>query len=452
MLSFALSYRICRVCREFKNVMMQKRTFLSEAYRCDEAWNRRFNSALLQKVDHATMFILLEQRYANVGKMSAVDVDIFINSVNNDTYIDEAIKIVHNLRMSPEATNILDSTHHALIRYLWRYNRIEELHEVLNDRLNYGIFPDYFCYNLLMDDFIKKQDFASAAKIATLVMLQEETGHPVTNALCLYSCHKYLENPRDWKKPEVPVDTSKEEIKIRVAFIRNPFFDDHFDLTDPRDLVGKTLSFHGKHLANVLGRTCQLRGLILYKKYDQALCLLKEWMETVQDQIVYEEVFELITKDNSELQDEPSEQLKLVENQLSVLKGKQNDKGSLIESMENMIKSAVKEEADKDISKQCQVYLDWEHVRTSVLEEQMKAIDKQKRIANIEKIKKDLKEKEQLLTFFENEEQIEVGIEKVEEEDRKEDERIHAMHKSAKKLRKLIATEAYVPPDVKSRN
>lgn len=353
--TLALSYRLCRVCREFKNVAIQKRTFLSEAYRCDEAWNRRFESPLLQNIDFSAMFFALEQRYANVGKVSPVDVDIFVNSVNNDIHVDEVIKIVHNLRMSPEATNILESTHHAMIRYMWQCNCIEELHEILNDRLNYGIFPDHFCYNLLMDDFIKKHDFASAAKIATLVMLQEDTDHPITNALCLYACHKYLENPEDWKKPEVPVDTSKEEIKVRVGYIRNPFFDDHFDLTDPRDLVGKTLSFHGKHQANVLGRSCQLRGLILYKKYDQVLQLLKEWIETIQDKIVYEEVFELITKDNNGLQDEANEQLKLVEDQLSVLKGKQNDKGSMIAAMEDMIKSAVKEQTDKDISKQCQV-------------------------------------------------------------------------------------------------
>lgn len=336
-------------------MIAQRRTFLSEAYRCNEAWSRRLESPLLQQIDHSTMFVILEQKFANVGKVSAVDVDIFVNSVDNDTYVDEIMKILHNLRMSPEATNILESTHHAAIRYFWQYDRFEELHEILNDRLNYGIFPDYFCYNLLMDNFIKKQDYASAAKIATLVMLQEETDHPITNALCVYACHRYLENPEDWKKPEVPVDTSKEEIKVRVGYIRNPFFDDHFDLTDPKDLVGKTLSFYGQHQGNTLGRTCQLRGLILYKKYDQVLRLIKEWLETIQDKIVYEEVFELIAKDDNGSEDQASEQLKLVENQLTVLKGKQNDKGSLVEAMENMIRLAVKEKAEEDISKQCQV-------------------------------------------------------------------------------------------------
>jgi len=230
---------------------------------------------------------------------------------------------------------------------------------MLNDRLNYGIFPDYFDYNMLMDHFIKSKDYASAAKVASLVMLQEDADHPITNALCLYACHKYLENPDDWKKKpeEAPTDTSTEEVKIRVPYIKNPYFDDHFDLTDPRDLVGKTLNFQGKLRTDAIGRTCQLRGLILYKKYDDVLNLIEKWLGTVQDKIVYEEVFELISKDNSGLQDQDVEKFKLVEAQLSVLKQKQNLKESFIEAVENLIKAAVNEEAEKDISKQCQVII-----------------------------------------------------------------------------------------------
>lgn len=82
---------------------------------------------------------------------------------------------------------------------------------------------------------------------------------------------------------------------------------------------------------------------------------------------------------------------------------------------------------------------------------QIKAIEKEKRIANIEKIKKQLKEREQLLTFFDNEEDIELQIEKIEEQERKADERVRRMHKSTKKLRDLITAESYVPPDVKSK-
>lgn len=328
---------------------------MSQAYHCEDAWARRLESPLLQRIENATMFVELEQRFANVGKVSAVDVDIFVNSITEGSYADETMRILHILRQSTETTGTLDSTHHAVIRYFWQHGYVKELHEILNDRLNYGVFPDHFCYNLLMDDFVKKRDYASAAKIASLAMLQEDTDHPITNALSIYACHKYLENPDDWKKPEVQEDTS-EEVKVRVSYLKNPFFDDHFDLADPRDLVGKTLSFQGAHRADALGRTCQLRGLILYKKYDQVLELTKEWLERIKEKIVYEEVFELISKDNSAIQDQAaSEQLKVVEGQLSVLKGKQNHKENLIGVMEDIIRSAVKEETDNDIAKQCQV-------------------------------------------------------------------------------------------------
>lgn len=349
------SHRLCRVHRGSKDPVtrVQRRLFLSEAYRCEEAWSRRLESPLLRKIDPASMIVQLDQKYGSVGKVSAVDIDIFVNSITDDLYVDEVIKILHNLRQSVETTNILDSTHHAVIRYFLQHNYIQELLEVLNDRLNYGIFPDYFDYNILMDHFINRKDYTSAAKVASLVMLQEDADHPVTNALCLYACHRYLENPDEWKKPEIPVDTS-EEVKVRVGYLRNPYFDDHFDLTDPRDLVGKTLNFQGKHRTDAIGRSCQLRGLILYKKYDDVLNLIKKWLET-QDKIVYEEVFELISKDNSGLQDQDAEKFKLVEAQLSVLKEKQNLKESFIEAIENLIKAAINEEAEKDISKQCQV-------------------------------------------------------------------------------------------------
>lgn len=83
-----------------------------------------------------------------------------------------------------------------------------------------------------------------------------------------------------------------------------------------------------------------------------------------------------------------------------------------------------------------------------MLEEQVKAIDIQKRMANIEIIKKDLKEREQILTFFDNEEQIELQIEKILEREQKEDERVRAIPRSAKKLRALVAAEEYIPPDI----
>lgn len=86
-----------------------------------------------------------------------------------------------------------------------------------------------------------------------------------------------------------------------------------------------------------------------------------------------------------------------------------------------------------------------------ILETQIKAIEREKRIANIEKIKKDLKEREQLVTFFDNEEAHELQIEQIQEKERKEDKRIRSTYRSAKKLRELVASESYIPPDIKNK-
>lgn len=86
-----------------------------------------------------------------------------------------------------------------------------------------------------------------------------------------------------------------------------------------------------------------------------------------------------------------------------------------------------------------------------MLKVQIKAIDRERRIANIKEMKKDLQKREQLLTFFDKEEQIELKIEEIQEKERKEDEYIRAIPRSGKKLRALVTAESYIPPDVKTK-
>lgn len=83
------------------------------------------------------------------------------------------------------------------------------------------------------------------------------------------------------------------------------------------------------------------------------------------------------------------------------------------------------------------------------MEKQREAIEKERRITNIEKIKKELQEREQLLTFFDKREEIELQIEKIKKKERKEYMRIRMMPKGMKKLKALVATETYIPPDIK---
>lgn len=345
--------------KAYHKTVVQKRSFLSEAYQCQEAWKSRLQSPLLQKFKPEDLFITLDSQFLAHGKVSAVDVDIFANTVKSKEQVDELLNILERLRKSAETTNILDSTHHAVIRYLFDNGCTQTLMNVLHNRLKYGIFPDYVCYNMLMDEYIKKKDYASAAKIAVLPMLQEDTDDLITNALSVYACHKYLENPDVWQKPPEPVDDIKEEIKIRVRYLRNPFFDDHFDLTDPFDLVGKTLAFQGRFMNNALGRTCQLRGLILYKKFQDASNSIKQWLNEIEEDVIYSEVFDLIEKDKKKVfkEEAAANEFERLMSEVSVLKGKTLCKDSLVEALKNNIKSAVEKKHDIDVNEQLQVII-----------------------------------------------------------------------------------------------
>ncbi|KAK1130707.1 hypothetical protein K0M31_018820 [Melipona bicolor] len=447
-----MEYKMLKIFRSGRKVyhktVVQKRSFLSEAYQCQEAWKSRLQSPLLQKFKPEDLFITLDSQFLTHGKVSAVDVDIFANTVKSKEQTEELLNILERLRKSAETTNTLDSTHHAVIRYLFDNDCTQELMNVLHNRLKYGIFPDHVCYNMLMDEYIKKEDYASAAKIAVLPMLQEDTDHLITNALSVYACHKYLENPDAWQKPPEPVEDTKEEIKIRVRYLRNPFFDDHFDLTDPFDLVGKTLGFQGRFMNNALGRTCQLRGLILYKKYQDASNSIKQWLNEVEGDVLYSEVFELIEKDKEKVfkEEAAANEFERLMSEVSVLKGKTLCKDSLIEALKNNIKSAVEKQHDIDVNEQLQKYTEWEEKRNLILDKQIELINQKAKRLEIRKLKEEMKRQERYLTFFENEEQIELEIEKIETQEKKEMDKVLKIHGAEEKLKKLKGEEEYIPP------
>ncbi|XP_068984625.1 small ribosomal subunit protein mS27 [Bombus flavifrons] len=449
-----MEYKMLKIFRsgrklyhELHKTVVQKRSFLSEAYRCENAWKARLQCSLLQKYKPEDLFITLDNKFFIDGKVSAIDIDIFANTIRSKDQVEELLSIIQKLRKSAETTNTLDSTHHAVIRYLFDNDLTEKLMNVLHDRLKYGIFPDYVCYNMLMDAYIKKEDYASAAKVAVLPMLQEDTDNLITNALSIYACHKYLEHTDTWQKPSEPIKDTEEEIKIRVNYLRNPFFDDHFDLTDPIDLIGKTLAFQGKFMNNTLGRTCQLRGLILYKKYQVVSKSIKQWLNEVEGDIVYNEVFDLIENDKEKVHKEKAtnefEQLML---EVNALKKKNLCKDNLIEALENNVKSAVEKQHDIDINDQLQKYTEWEKKRQLILDKQIEEMNREAKLLEINKLKEEMKKQERFLTFFENEEKIELQIEEIEAKEKEDMEKLLSKHGAQRKLKKLEGEKEYIPP------
>lgn len=333
--------------------LRRTRSFLTDAYKCNEVWQERLNCSVLKKVDSEILYHKLSTMLENESKqINAVDLDIFANSLNDKTYLDELDHLTHKFRLSAQAGTLLPSTHHAFIRLFLESENTDNLIRILKDRLNYGIFPDYYLSNLLMDTFIKENNFRNAAVVASNQMLQEELDNDITKAMSLYSCLKYITNPVDWNKEKIEEteqttgdDDDEEEIKkIRVDFIRNPYFDDHFDLTDGDHLVGKTMLAISKSDNSVLGNSFKTLGLVYYNKWNELDSHLDKFNGSV-----YSETVELA---NSVLNKQAPENAEKLKNDISKLKIENN---SLTDETKNLVNETVKLNEEKEIQLQKKV-------------------------------------------------------------------------------------------------
>ena len=134
-------------------------------------------------------------------------------------------------------------------------------------QVKYGIFLDRFSANLLLNAFllekkykgktatssIFQQDlfFSDAAQICTDLMLQDQDDDQLTRALALNACYNYylIATEEDFKSNVVEED-DEDIVKVKVQFVRNITNDDHFDLTDKRKLLGKTLTYFSRDANN----------------------------------------------------------------------------------------------------------------------------------------------------------------------------------------------------------
>uniref|UniRef100_R4G398 Putative mitochondrial 28s ribosomal protein s27 n=2 Tax=Rhodnius TaxID=13248 RepID=R4G398_RHOPR len=431
------------------------RPFMSDAFHSKDVWNKRLHSNILRKVKLSDLFYELDTKFNQIGRVSAVDIDIFTNAINDEVHLDEMEDLVHRFRLSSEACNILASTQHAFIRaFLSFKDDKDDLIRILNDRLNYGIFPDDYCNILLMDHFIKENNFTSAAKVAANQMLQEDFSNPLVKYFSLYSCHKYLQEPSKWHKSiaseeEDDIKDKEEEedevIKVRVGFIRNPYFDDHFDLTDPYSLIGKTFKMIGESNNDTYSNSYNLLGLSLYKKWPNVISfsdyLLEKNLKINSGCInEIEKFLSSLPEEEGEIGNTIQKQLTQIKNNLQKVKNNNLiDEKDLFMATEENLNRTAKELERNIIDEQCQIYEEWENKREEIL---MNELEEQRRLQRIESVKQkkeELAKKEEELFFFDLEDKLDLQI---------ENKRVPYPPKWLGKKKKRIDSAEYIPPEI----